>query len=73
MQNQRCESPLTRITIELVLPFKLSTRLLSLIFASDPYSFQYVADVSPYLGARVDVLPALIAPSQINISIAGER
>ena len=68
--NQRCELPLTRKTIELVFPIKLSTRFLLLISASDLYSFQYVEDVSPYLGAMtvpvVDVLPeleALIASS----------
>jgi hypothetical protein len=49
--SSKLPSPLTRITIELVLPIKPSTRFLSLISASDAYSFQYAADVSPYLGA----------------------
>ena len=61
MRNQRRESPLTRRTIELVLPIRLSTRLLSLISASDPYRFQYVADVSPCFGVY---LGPLIVPSQ---------
>jgi hypothetical protein len=51
--NQGCAPPLTKKTIELVLPIKPSTRFLSLISASDPYSFQYEADVSPYLGALI--------------------
>jgi hypothetical protein len=50
---------LTKITIELVLPIRLSTNSLSLICASDEYSFQYEADVSPYLHAG-----ALITLSQ---------
>jgi hypothetical protein len=66
--NQQRESRLTRKTIELVLPITVSTKFLSLISASDLYSFQYVEDVSPYLGAMpADVLPdlgALIASSQ---------
>ena len=45
--------PLTRKTIESVLPFKLWTYFLSLISASELYSFQYVSDVSPYLGALI--------------------
>ena len=61
--NQHCESSLTRKTIELVLPIKVSTRFLSLISASDLYSFQYAEDVSPYLGA-MPVVGALITPSQ---------
>ena len=50
---------LTRITIELVLPIKLSTNSLSWICASDEYSFQYEADVSPYLhpGALITLSP----------------
>jgi hypothetical protein len=52
---------LTRITIELVLPIKLSTNSLSLICASDEYSFQYEADVSPYLHVG-----AIITLSQRN-------
>ena len=51
---------LTRITIELVLPIRVSTNSLSLICASDEYSFQYEADVSPYLQAG-----ALITESEI--------
>jgi hypothetical protein len=35
--------------MELVSPLKFSMYFLSLVSASDPYSFQYVADVSPYL------------------------
>jgi hypothetical protein len=35
--------------MELVSPLKFSMYFLSLLSASDPYSFQYVADVSPYL------------------------
>jgi len=49
----RCEVEiglgLTKKTIEPVSPLKLSMNFVSLISASDPYSFQYVADVSPYL------------------------
>jgi hypothetical protein len=37
------------MTIELVLPIKLWTKFLSLIWASDPYNFQYEEEVSPYL------------------------
>jgi hypothetical protein len=40
---------LTKKPIELVSPLKLSMSFLSLIFASDTYSLQYVADVSPCL------------------------
>ena len=47
--NQQSVSPLTRITIELVFPIKLSTKFLSLICASCSYSFQYEAEASPYL------------------------
>jgi hypothetical protein len=39
--------------MEFVSPVKLSTYFLSLICASDSYSFQYVADVSPYLATFV--------------------
>lgn len=44
---------LTKKPIELVSPLKLSMNFLSLIFASDTYSLQYVADVSPCLAACV--------------------
>jgi hypothetical protein len=56
--NQQRESRLTRKTIELVLPITVSTKFLSLISASDLYSFQYADDVSPYLGA-IPVVGAL--------------
>ena len=38
--------------MELVWPSKLSTSFLSLISALEPYSFQYVADVSQYSRAK---------------------
>jgi hypothetical protein len=60
-------SPLTSKTIELVLPIKLLTRFMSLISASEAYRFQYVADVSPYLGA-------LITPkSEMEISLVSQN
>ena len=61
--NRHCESSLTRKTIESVLPIMVLTMFLSLISASDLYSFQYAEDVSPYLGA-MPVVGALITPSQ---------
>ena len=56
--DQRCAWPLTSKTIEFVLPIKLWTRFWSLISASVAYSFQYVAEVSPYLGAMAALITA---------------
>lgn len=39
--------------MELVSPLKVSMNFLSLISASDAYSFQYAADVSPYLATWI--------------------
>lgn len=48
-EKEQWTSSLTRKTIDSVSLFKLATYFLSLVSASEPYSFQYVADVSPYL------------------------
>jgi hypothetical protein len=52
-QNMQWASSLTMTTLELVSPFKFSTNFLSLFSASDVYSSQYGADVSPYLVAVI--------------------